>query len=522
MNDRIFTAASVRTHDRILGTSVLVRSGRIVAVGGAELVGPGVPREDFPGSVIVPGLVDAHFHPIGYTASLHRPSLKRAADFRDIAAILGEAADRQPAGTAIAALRLDDESLAEGRLPDREFLDSVVPDRPVLLMRYCGHVAVANTRGLEVAGVGATTPDPVGGSFDRDEAGVPNGIARETAAEILSGALRGAAPPINAEDVVAAATALASLGITAIGGIVGTTTGCWAGPGSELDVLLAAAPDLPIRVATFVIAPGPEELRRAAELLEGSGGPVGFAGVKMFGDGSLGGHTAAMLEPYADAPRERGTLRLDRDHAALLADAALDLGGRVAIHAIGDAANRRALDVMESLIERGADPARLRIEHASVLGEPDIERFGRLGVTASVQPAFLASETSWLESRVGPDRLRHTYPFRSLHRAGAPLAGGSDCPVEPPNPLAGIAAARDRCGIVPEQGLDGDQALALFTDWAARSIGTTADFESRADFTVLDRDPVTASPADLRTARAVATVVGGETIRFEGAAAWQA
>jgi predicted amidohydrolase YtcJ len=520
MTDHVFTAAAVRTHDRVIGTSILVRSGRIAAIGGDELVRPGISHHVFPGQVIVPGLVDAHFHPIGYTASLHRPSLKAAADFHDIAAIIGEAADRQPVGTAVAALRLDDESLAEGRLPDREFLDSVVPDRPVLLMRYCGHVAVANTRGLEAAGVTAATPDPVGGSFDRDGAGRPTGIARETAAEILSAALRRAAPPITPEHVVQAATALASLGITALGGIVGSSAGCWAGPGSELDALLAAAPDLPIRVAAFVIAPGPTELRQAAEALKESRGPVTFAGVKMFGDGSLGGHTAAMQEPYADAPRESGTHRLDPDHATLLATTALDLEGRVAIHAIGDAANRRALDFMEGLVVQGADPARLRIEHASVLAESDIERFGRLGVTASVQPAFLASETSWLESRLGPDRLRRAYPFRSLRQVGAPLAGGSDCPVEPPHPLAGMAAARDRCGIIPEQGLDGGEALALFTDWAATAIGETAGFGPLADFTVLDCDPVIASPAELRTARAVATVIGGETIRSEGTAAW--
>jgi predicted amidohydrolase YtcJ len=497
-----------------MGTAVLIEAGRIVAVGGSELTRLDVDHSHHEGGVIVPGLRDAHLHPVGYAASLHRPSLKRAADLGAVADILRDAVDRQAPGTAVAALRLDDESLAEGRLPDRRFLDGVVADRPVLLMRYCGHVAVGNTAALEAAGVTPATPDPVGGSFDRDASGVPNGIARETAAEVLSLAIRGLAPPVTSEDLSRAVEALATLGITAIGGMVAVEPGCWAGSGSEIDALINASGDLAIRVRAFVIANTPDELRQAAERIESAGGKIGFGGVKMFGDGSLGGHTAAMHEPFADLPTERGTHRLEHDRAVALGKASVELGGRVAIHAIGDAANGRALDVLDELIRLGADPALLRIEHASVLKQADIERFGRLGVTASVQPAFMASETTWLESRVGPERLETTYAFRSLAENGVPLAGGSDCPVEPPYPVAGMAAARDRCGIVPAQALSPEQALALFTNGSAAAIGETAQLTpgSPADLTVLDTDPVTATPDAVRTAGVLATFVEGAEV----------
>jgi predicted amidohydrolase YtcJ len=265
------------------------------------------------------------------------------------------------------------------------------------------------------------------------------------------------------------------------------------------------------------------DLERAAERIEAASGRIHFLGVKLFSDGSLGGHTAAMREPFSDRPAERGTDRLDPARAARMAEASLRLGGMVAVHAIGDAANGAVLDLMEHLIEGGAEPGRLRVEHASVLTEADIARFGRLGVTASVQPAFLASEHAWLERRLGPVRIRRTYPLRSLLEAGAPLAGGSDCPVEPPNPLFGIAAARDRCGIVPAESLDPPDALQLFCDGAARAIGADASLaaDSPATFSVLDRDPVDGSPQDLRIARVLATWVDGEPIQVrEGTTVW--
>jgi hypothetical protein len=520
----LLTADRVITPTAVLGDAVLVADGRIAAVGRAgDLRSEGVEEHSFPGATIVPGLRDAHLHPVGYAASLSRPILKSAPDFDAVADIVSEAAAGQPPGSAITALRLDDESLAEGRLPTRDLLDRVAPDRPVLLVRYCGHVSVANTAALALAGIGDDTPDPPGGSYDRDGSGRITGVMRETAADPVTAAIRPLAPPITADDLVDALHALASTGLTGVGAMVATDAGCWAGAGSELDALLEAAPRSPIDLGVLVIASDPDDLESAALRLASTPGPVRFLGAKMFSDGSLGGHTAAMHDGFADRPGERGTDRLDPEWARRLAARSLALGGKVAIHAIGDRANGGVLDLMERLVADGADPTDLRVEHASVLTHSDIARFGRLGVTASVQPAFIASETGWLGKRLGPERLARTYPFRSLADAGTPLAGGSDSPVEPPHPLPGMAAARDRCGIVPEEALDAAEALALFTSGAAAAIGADGTLApgTRADLTVLDGDPLTASPRELRSVRPLAVMVGGTAVEWRrGTVAW--
>jgi len=514
----LVTAAAVRTSRGVLGDAVVIDGTRIAAVGRrADLASRGMDTDSYPGATIVPGLRDAHFHPVGYAAALARPSLKDAPDLASVADVLRGEAGHTPAGAPIVALRLDDESLAEGRLPDRAFLDAVVPDHPTLLIRYCGHVAVANGAALEAAGIGPGTPAPAGGVIDRDDGGAPTGVLRETAIEHVTAALAELGPPLAPETVAAAITGLASVGITGLGGIVSVRQGLWGGGSSELGVLLSAAADLPIPIGVLVIAADPEELRDAARRIDGAGGALRFLGLKAFSDGSLGGHTAALVEPYADRPDRTGTDRLDPAWAAEMSRCALELGGRVAVHAIGDAANSSVLDVFERLVADGADPGMLRIEHASVLSPDDVERMARLGITAVVQPAFLASEHEWLEHRLGPERLLRTYPFRSLRDAGVPLAGSSDCPVEPPSPLHGMAAARHRAGIVPAEALRADEALDLFTEWSAAAIGEDAAVGpgSPATFTVLDVDPAEAPPQRLATGRALATWVDGRRVEWD-------
>lgn len=521
----LLLAESVRDARGVVGDSVLVDEGHIVAVGEAkQLRAGGLPETRFGDATVVPGLHDAHLHPVGYAAALLRPSLKEAADFTEVAEVIAATARGQPPGTAITALRLDDETLAEGRLPDRHLLDAAVSDRPVLLMRYCGHIAVANTAALELAGIGPDTPDPVGGLIDRDDRGHPTGVLRETAFEPVTAAIRPIAPPITSDDLRHALTALASTGITGIGAMAATDSGLWGGAASELDLLLEASRRSPITLDAFVIARTATSLAAAAQQISDAGPMVRFGGVKIFSDGSLGGHTAAMHQPFSDSPAETGTDRLDPTLAGKLASEALRLGGRVAIHAIGDRANAGVLDLMARLIEGGADPGMLRIEHASVLTGADIERFGRLGVTASVQPAFIASETEWLEKRVGNERLQRTYAFRSLAEAGAPLAGGSDSPVEPPHPLHGIAAARDRLGLVPSEALDGAAALELFTGGATGALGRESGIEPGrpASLTILDRDPVDVSADGLRDTRVLATWVEGRPVAVPvDTVAWQ-
>ena len=279
---------------------------------------------------------------------------------------------------------------------------------------------------------------------------------------------------------------------------------------------------MPLKV--LVVASTPAELEWAAQRLEGAGPMVAFLGLKAFADGSLGGHTAALRRPYADRPDLTGTHRLDPGWVREMIRAAAALGGMTAVHAIGDDALGRVLDAMEGAVSAGVDPSLLRIEHVSVATPEDCRRLAGLGVTASIQPAFLPSDSPWLEARLGPERLAAAYPFRSLADLRVPLAGGSDCPVEPPHPLWGMAAARDRAGFLPEQGLTAAEALDLFTIGAARAIGEDARLEPGrpATFTVLGGDPVAATPEALREMPVLAAFVNGsEVTPPPGTSAWR-
>ncbi len=403
---------------------------------------------------------DHHFHPLGYAAMVTGLELMDAANLGEVMTRVSEFADRVEG--PIIGQRLNDEGLAEGRLPTRIDLDDVTGDRPVVLYRYCGHIAVANSAALALAGIDAETSDPGGGSFDRDPSGSPNGILRETAIQEVTAALAPLVegPPDSA--ILRALGELPKMGIGSVTGIVSVGEPIWCGVRDELDALCRLAPALPIDVDVLVIAPDAQQLAEAAEKIRQSEGRIRFLGWKYFADGSFGGHTAAMHEPFSDRPDTRGTDRLDPEQARTMARASMMLGGSVAIHAIGDRANDSVLEIFEELIEMGADPERLRVEHASLLTDAAIERIARLGVTASVQPAFLASESGWLARRLGDERMSRVYPFRSLLDAGVTVIGGSDSPVELPDPAIGIAAAIDRPGFNPAERLSPDQAEALF------------------------------------------------------------
>ncbi|HSM44219.1 MAG TPA: amidohydrolase family protein, partial [Acidimicrobiia bacterium] len=392
---------------------------------------------------------DHHLHPFGYAALVNGLELMNAPDIEAVMELV--AAQGEKVEGPIIGQRLNDEGVKELRLPTADDIDDVVADRPVLLYRYCGHIAVANRAAMRLAGIDADTADPDGGSFDRDASGRPNGILRETAVTPVSNALERLSPPPSDLEIISALAGLRRMGISSITGMISVSGAVWCSVEDEVGTLTRLGPDLPIDIDVLLIAGNPEDLRSAKERIDGADGPVRFVGYKDFIDGSLGGHTAAMYDPFTDAPGTRGTERYSHERMVEMGRTSLGMGGAVAIHAIGDRANDLVLDVHEELIGEGADPALLRVEHASVLTGETIERMARLGVTASIQPAFLASEASWLEKRLGPDRMDRAYPFRSLLEAGVPLLGVSDSPVELPDPKTGIDAAIDRHGSKPTE-----------------------------------------------------------------------
>lgn len=403
---------------------------------------------------------DHHLHPFGYVALVNGLDLMGAPDLDTVMRLVIEYGARVDG--PIIGHRLNDEGVKELRLPTAADIDDVVRDRPVLLYRYCGHIAVANSAALQLAGIDSETPDPEGGSFDRDPDGSPNGILRETAVTPVANAVEPLTTPPTDLEIISALAGLRRLGIGSITGMISVSDAVWCSVDDEVETLIRIGPDLPVDIDVLLIASTPQDLTSAKDQLDRADGPIRFVGYKDFIDGSLGGHTAAMYEPFADRPDTRGTERYRHDHMLEMGRTSLELGGAVAIHAIGDRANDLVLDVHEDLTAEGADPAMLRVEHASILTERTIQRMADMGVTASIQPAFLASEASWLEKRLGPARMDRAYPFRSLLEAGVPLCGGSDSPVELPDPRTGIHAAVDRHGINPDEALTHEQAAALF------------------------------------------------------------
>ncbi len=336
--------------------------------------------------------------------------------------------------------------------------------------------------------------------------GAPSGVLRETAMGLLPPSLGWSGNPDKAS-LISALRSLASVGITSIGAII--AHGENPSDQREVDLWASVAEQLPIKVHGLTSVETPADLEHAAHALTDVGPRLRWLGVKRYADGSLGGHTAAMNAPFTNTD-SRGILRLS-DADTAIAKASVELGGMVAIHAIGDRAIDGVLNLFEELVSGGADPDGLRMEHASVISPDQISRFANLGVAAVVQPSFLASERDWVVDRVGSEREAWLYPFRSLLEAGVTVAGSSDCPVEPPQPLWGMAAAMDRYGISDKEQLSGTEALALFTSGAARTLREPKPLAigSPADIVLIDADPTTASSNQIRDASVIETYVDG-------------
>ena len=234
---------------------------------------------------------DHHFHPLGYARLVNGLDLMDAPDLNGLLALVANCAKNTPG--PFVGQRLNDEALSEGRLPTRADIDDVVSDRPVLLYRYCGHIAVANSAAIDLAGLDHDTPDPSGGSLDREASGRPNGILRETAVSLVSQALGPLVEPPTDEEVLAALSGLIDMGLGSVTGIVAASDPLWCGVGDELETLCRLAMELPIDILVYVATDNPEDLTEAAERIRNSGGRITFGGWKDWSDGSFGGHTAS-------------------------------------------------------------------------------------------------------------------------------------------------------------------------------------------------------------------------------------
>jgi hypothetical protein len=494
---------------------------RIVAVGTEEACRAALPSDaevvDLAGAVLAPGFVDAHLHPLVMCVFEQQLMLDGARSLADVLDAIADRARSTPDDRAVVGFQLDDELLTERRLPTAAELEAAGGGRHVVLLRRDGHHASASAGALAAVGFAQPGTDPPGGAVERGADGRPTGLVRETAVAPLLGLM----PEVTFEELEAGLATwsdrLVSQGVTAISAMCQTTA---EGPGGEAGALESLGwtilvDRVPFDVQTILIAPD------LAAVHEARTGPLHRPGagrradaVKLFIDGTLGGRTACMHQPFSDHPDARGLATVTGDEARRRVAEAHLAGLQVCIHAIGDRANRDAADLVGDVLARHPGPHRHRVEHASVLDDATVERFAELGITAVVQPINLRSERHWLDRRVGPDRLGRTYPYRRLLDAGVALAGSSDAPIEATDVLAAMSAAVHRPDLAPEQAITGAEALALFTTGAAAArqtehlLGRLAP-GLRADLVVLDGDPVTVPGAAIADLAVLATVIGG-------------
>ena len=529
MADLVFVNGRVWTGDaaRPRAEAVAVRDGKIVAVGttaelralfpsGAELV-------DLGGSLILPGFIDSHTHFLAGGFALKSIQLRDAKSREDFIARIAAKARELGPGRWIVNGDWDHQRFTPVELPWKDWIDDATPDNPVCVNRLDGHMVLVNSLALEMAGVTKDTPAPPGGEIGKDPAtGKLTGILKDTAMDLVYAKIP---EPSFAEKLEAAEASLrhaAENGVTSVHEMADA---------SSLEVFqeLARRGRLTTRVHVYIPITEVDALARL-KVKSPFGGPcLKLAGLKGFMDGSLGSATALFFEPYADDPKTSGLLHGQMFPAGVMEGRILEAdraGLQLAIHAIGDRANSLLLDMYEKAVAvNGPRDRRWRVEHAQHLRPGDIPRFGKLGLVAAVQPYHLIDDGRWAELKIGPERVRTTYPFESLRRTGAVLVFGSDWTVAPLSPILGIYAAVTRRtldgknpgGWVPDEKVSVEEAIRAYTvngAWAEFAEGTKGTIEAGklADLIVLDRDILAVPPEEIVRARVRMTVFAGRII----------
>jgi predicted amidohydrolase YtcJ len=466
---------------------------------------------DGQGRTLLPGLIDAHGHVMDLGMAAMTLQLTGTSSIADLQQRLRAYAAGHPGNAWIIGFGWNQELWPDKRFPTAADLDSIVPDRPVVLERVDGHAVLANSAAMRAAGVTAGTQSPAGGRIE-------NGLFVDNARSLIDDAVP--APTAQQRDAAfeKAQEILLGFGVTGVGSMSTSLDG-WntfrrAGEGGRLQVRLMS---YLLRIEPLKVIPHPTDWLYGDRLRA--------VGVKFFADGALGSRGAWLKEPYSDKPGTTGLPRHSDAELLSLADQAAAAGFQVAIHAIGDAANAQAISTYEQLAKKYPGDRRWRIEHFQIADPADIPRLAPAGIIASMQPTHQTSDRLMAEKRLGPSRLAGAYAWQTVLRSGARLAFGSDFPVESPNPFPGLAAAISRQdmegrppgGWIPSERLNFAQALDAFTRGAAyagfaeQKIGSL-DAGKWADFIIVDRDPAKVDARALARTQVLETWVAGKKV----------
>jgi predicted amidohydrolase YtcJ len=500
---------------------------RIVAVGSKPEIdswrGPRSEVIDAGGKLLLPGFNDAHLHFIQGGAQLDQVALTDASTPQEFAKRIAAQVSKTPKGEWVLGGRWDETKWPDPQLPTRQLVDPVTGDTPIFVERYDGHQALANSAAMKLAGVNAKTPDVPGGVIMRDESGNPTGIFKDAAQELIYKVI----PPMSHEQRLRAARGAlqhaASLGVTSVQHMNPEFADVAAY--SEL----AEKGELKTRIYAVPMETNWQEQAKIGIRRAWGSRYLRLGAVKGYADGSLGSRTAYMFEPFADEPGNRGLLS-DEMHPPsgmrdrlMQADAA---GLQIRVHAIGDRAISMMLDIFGEIEkEHGYHDQRFAIEHAQHMALKDFDRFAKLHVIASMQPYHAIDDGRWAEKRLGHDRARYSYAWRSFLDHGVTLAFGTDWPVAPLNPMLGLYAAvtratlddKNRDGWIPEEKITLPQAVEAYTMGSA-----FAEFQERekgsitpgklADMVTLSDNIFDLKPEAIRDVKVDTTIVGGKVV----------
>lgn len=529
VNGKVYTVDG----DFSVVSAFCVSGDRFVAAGTdgeiRALCAPETKIVDLKGRCVLPGLIDSHLH-VNNTGAMKMELNLVGKGREEIVAMVAEAYGSAKPGEWIVGRGWLNDEWSDASFPTKEELDAVAPDIPVYLKRACGHAAWVNSAAFAAAGVTCETPDPAGGEYLRAGEGSLLGTVTDQAQDPFNKAI----PPYNKEQlqriVLLAQEGFVSAGLTTVHD-AGTAEE-WIQAWEELY----QKRELKMRIYASMRVVGRPNYE---ELMEGSlryfqkGLRIGMYGnrltaraYKISGDGSLGARSAWMLEDYGDRPGHRGNGKWTDEQLYNVLYEARRAGFQIWIHAIGDAANRQALDVYERLLSEMPDSdARLRIEHAQILSPHDIPRFRKLGVIPTHQTVFLRTDKKVAEARLGAERMKGAYAWRTLIDGGNVVPNGTDSPVESYNPFLSMYCAVSRKdehgqpegGWYPSEAMTREEALRSYTTW-----GAYAGFEEKlkgsiepgklADFVVIDRDFMTCPEDEIKDIRVLRTVIGGETV----------
>jgi predicted amidohydrolase YtcJ len=522
VNARIYTVDNARPR----ASALAVRDGRIVFVGSdseARVIARASTRiVDLRGRTVIPGMVDAHAHLMGFATSLRNVLLAGSSSYDEVIRRVIERAQTTKPGEWVQGRGWDQNLWPEKTFPTHEALSRATPNNPVVLRRIDGHAILANAMAMRLAGITAATKDPEGGKIVRLPNGDPSGVFVDNAAGLVSSRIPSASNATLRDATLAAIAEANRWGLTGIHD---------AGESRRaIEIFESLARDGRFNLRNYVmVSDNAADVRFYTNRGPRNGlygGRIWVRAIKAYADGALGSRGAALLSAYSDDPGNVGLLVSQPAHLQQVAELGLRTGFQVNTHAIGDRGNRVALDAYAAALKAvpRADH-RFRIEHAQIISLQDIPRFSQLGVIPSMQASHQTSDMRWAEARVGRERVRGGYAWRSLLNTGVVIPNGSDFPVEEVNPLISFHSAVTRQdatnwpagGWYPDQVMTREEALRSMTIWPAYAAFQEKDLGSLtpgkyADFVVLDRDIMQVAPTEILGTRVLATYLGGKIV----------